>query len=131
MNNIAWAAGIFTGEGCTGRVFCKNSSGVFEYLSLQIGMYDERSIARFATIFSASYRGLFLRTRQRWFYKVHLRGRPAERAIARMWPYLKGTDKGDQAYAAADRLGVADWITGKRRGERPQLQNVRRGRKAA
>lgn len=91
-------------------------------------MYDERAIRRFANVFSVPHHPLFLKARNRIFYKVLIRGRSAEKMIARMWPYIKDTDKGDQAMRYAKRLGVEDWITGARRGVRPQLQNQHRGK---
>lgn len=128
-SELAWASGLLVGEGCVGTCVCRNSSGSFQYLSIQIGMYDERAISRFAAVFDVPYRKQLLVSRQRDFYKVQIRGRPAERAIARMWKYIHNTDKGDQALVAARKLGVEDWITGAATGVRPQLNRTQRGRK--
>jgi hypothetical protein len=129
VNDVAWAAGLFVGEGNVGRSISRTTSGTFEYIHIQIGMYDERAISQFATAVGVSYRKLFLKARSRFFYRVLVRGRTAERILASMWPYIEGTDKGDQALVYAKRLGVEDWITGYRTDARPQLNRIKRGRK--
>lgn len=62
-SDVTWCAGLFVGEGCVGRTISRNSSGRFEYLILQIGMYDERSIKRFARTFGVRYFPLKLKNR--------------------------------------------------------------------
>lgn len=126
--NVAWASGLFAGEGCVGVAVSRIKSGNYPYMLLQIGMYDERSIARFAETFGVNYGFVFLANRNRNFYRCNVRGRTAEKVFAKMWPFLKGTDKGDQILRVSEKLDVVDWVIGKRTDDRPQLQNQHRGR---
>ena len=128
---LAWASGLLVGEGSIGTVTSKNSSGVYEYLHIQISMYDERAIKRFADIFKLSYREIFLKQRQHLIYKATATGRTAENMLRDMWPFLEGTDKADQALLHARKIGVEAWITEKELGDRPQLTDKPRGRTSA
>ncbi|MGH7176513.1 MAG: hypothetical protein ACREJC_03945 [Tepidisphaeraceae bacterium] len=127
---LAWAAGLFVGEGNVGRTYAHKPNRSYEYLHIQLGMRDQRSVSRFARVFGFSCRPIFLKKRGYDFFKVQVRGRNAERALALMWPYIEGTDKGDQTLRYASRLGLEDWITGEKTGNRPQLNLTKRGRKA-
>lgn len=121
---IPWAAGLLVGEGSVGV----SKSRHHDYLAVQLSMMDERAVTLFAkacgTVPVQRYE---LKDRGYPMYKVMLRGRPAERAIAAMWPWIKGTDKGDQALRAARKLRLVNWITGKREGLRPENKTRRRG----
>lgn len=113
MREVEWCAGLFCGEGCVGVSVSHKSQGDYSYLSLQIGMYDERSIRRFAKTFGVPYTTFFLPKQKHVFYKVMVRGRTAERILALLWPHIKETDKGDQTLRHAKFLGVEKWLIGK------------------
>jgi hypothetical protein len=127
--DIAWAAGLFIGEGCVGISHSRKKVRTFHYLGLQLSMYDERAVARFARIFALNYQTHWLKRQKHYIYKVFPRGRTAEKILAAMWPHLRGTDKGDQAVAKASKLRILGWITGTKQGRRRQLQLAHRGRK--
>ena len=129
--DVAWAAGLVIGEGSVGRVRSTNASGTFEYIGLQLGMYDRRAIARFASTFGIVYLESYLKHRRHWFYKVYPRGRTAEKILSALWPHIRGTDKGDQLLRISEDLGLRSWVTGKRCGERSQLQRAIRGRRTS
>ena len=127
---IAWAAGLFIGEGSVGSCLSKKNHISYEYLDLQISMMDERAIVRFAKIFHVNVIKLFLKLRGYYIYKVHTRGRTAERMVGQMWNHLRGTDKGDQAVRVCKRLRISDYVIGRKFGMvRAQRQNNKRGRK--
>ena len=127
--DVAWCAGLFVGEGHAGRAITRGSSGVYEYISLILAMYDRRAVERFANVLGLNCHHLFNKLRQHDYWRVLVRGRTAERAFAVLWPFLSDTDKGDQILKQAERLGIQKWITGEETGVRPQLNNVKRGRK--
>lgn len=111
------AAWLFRGEGCI--TIAHNGNGG-AYLSCQLVMADRQSVADFAAVFGLrcssylyTYKGEVKR-----FWRVGIAGKEAEKMLALMWPYLSGTDKGDQALRVAQQLGVEDWITGARCDER-------------
>jgi len=112
---VPWAAGLIVGEGCIGVAYSRK----YPYLAVQLSMMDKRAVHQFAETFGVSMQRYYLPQRGYFMYKIMLRGRPAERAVAAMWPWLKNTDKGDQALRAARKLRLGPWITGKRRGIRP------------
>lgn len=60
MSDLAFAVGLFAGEGSIGSQDSQNNGRRYTYLNLQIGMYDERSIARFAAVFGINYQGIKL-----------------------------------------------------------------------
>lgn len=125
--DVAWAAGLFTGEGNVGRSVAKRGSLTFEYLHVQMLMCDRRSITRFAKLFGLTPYKVFVKLRGYYAYRIAARARTAERVLALMWPYLKGTDKGDQAARFARRLRVYPWISGQKTGVRRQRQCHTRG----
>lgn len=132
MSELAWAAGLFVGEGNVGITRSHKLQGWYEYLKLQLGMYDERAVQRFAEAICVSYSTYWLPKQEHWFYRASAVGRTAEKALATLWPYLEGTDKGDQVIQATRKLdegdAVLDWIINARMGNRPQRQNMKRGR---
>lgn len=113
--NLPWAAGLIVGEGSIGVAYSRK----YPYLAVQLSMMDKRAVRRFAETFEVAMQRYYLKHRKYFMYKIMLRGRPAERAVSAMWPWLKNTDKGDQALRAARKLRIGAWITGKRRGIRP------------
>ena len=117
--NAAWCAGMFIGKGCTCKITSRNSSGTFDYIHIQISMRDERAITLFAKHFGVNYRVIFVKAHGYDIYRVSATGRTAEKILAAMWPFVKGTDKGDQAERVARELEVFDWISGKRTDQRP------------
>lgn len=128
-SDIAWCAGLFIGEGNVGRIASRTTSGTYEYLCLQISMYDWRSIEKFADILGLKSYSYHHKQRNCVCWKVCARGRTAEAALAVLWPFICGTDKGDQAMKYAKYLGVEKWITGESVGVRPQSNSIKRGRK--
>jgi hypothetical protein len=127
---VVWATGLFIGEGCVGSCLSKKNNINYEYLDLQISMMDERAMRRFGDLFNVTVMKMFLERRQYFIYKVQVRGKTAEQIIAEMWPYMEGTDKGDQVIRVCKRLGISDWVIGEKVGQiREQCHNIKRGRK--
>jgi hypothetical protein len=107
--DAAWAAGLFAGEGYCGVI----TRGQRKYMNLQVGMLDERSVARFAAMFGMKMITLPLSyDRSRKLFRITASGRSAERILTVMWPFLEGTAKGDQVEAACRKVGVFAWVTG-------------------
>jgi hypothetical protein len=125
---LAWAAGLFVGEGCITVTRTYNSSGTYPYLRLDMRMYDERAVRRFIAATGANYHRTFSKQRQHVVHGAAAVGRSAERILATLWPYIADTEKGEQALSRARELGVEDWVTGVRTDARPQSNERRRGR---
>ena len=128
-SDLAWAAGLFAGEGYCGLV---RRRGECRYLSLQVTMLDERCVERFGRIVGRpAYSWAYAVDRERRVFRVQAVGRTAEEILSKLWPFLKGTDKGDQIEAAARTLGVFGYINGT--AKKPRLArdggNQWRGRK--
>src|SRR5438105_598356 len=105
--DLSWAAGLFIGEGNVGQTKGHSRSGLsYTYLYIQLSMYDERAIERFSDIMRINYSTMWLPSQAHWIYKVSSSGRIAERILSVMWPWLKGTDKADQALKYAQMLKV-------------------------
>lgn len=124
---LAWAGGIFVGEGHVSTERRKTP-----YLIFAISMNDHRSVMRFAETIA-----YFIPERYNWkslgqsvsvtfptysgkvCARIHLGGRSAEGACRALWPWLEGTDKGDQCEAAFDRAGLphpSEKTTSRKRG---------------
>lgn len=113
---IAWAAGLFAGEGYCGAI----RRGKHKTVHLAVKMLDERSVQRFAALFGRSLRKMPLAyDKTRWCFEASADGRPAEEMLALMWPYLADTAKGDQIRAACHEVGVFAWVDGSATEPRP------------
>lgn len=113
---IAWAAGLFAGEGYCGAI----RRGKHKTVHLAVKMLDERSVHRFAALFGRSLRKMPLAyDKTRWCFEATADGRPAEEMLALMWPYLADTAKGDQIRAACHEVGVFAWVDGSATEPRP------------
>jgi hypothetical protein len=107
--DLAWAAGLFAGEGSC--IVIRRKTRTYMFLSIQ--MLDERSVQRFASIFDKRVETYPLYyDKSRRTYRVSGAGRTAEAILRVMWPYLEGTDKGDQVERVARECGVFAWIDG-------------------
>lgn len=103
---LAWAAGLFSGEGCA-YVHAHAGRG-YAYAGFSIGMCDKRSIVRFREAIlpyigarvKSSRVGVEINSRNRAvgepFHTVHLVGKPARSVLEALLLHLEGTDKGDQ-----------------------------------
>lgn len=118
----AWAAGLFVGEGTVVATSNVVKGFDYRYFLAKIEMYDERSIRRFGAITDKKvYLGRNARDHETFI--VAAKGRAGEEMVARMWPWLAFTDKGDQAIRVARKLGIESWIThwnGTRRPRAPR-----------
>ena len=121
-SDLAWAAGLFVGEG-----YCGNwQRGDYGNVAISIRMLDERSVTRFALMFDRRVRSWPLHyDRTRLGYQVDAIGKTAEAILARLWPFIEGTDKGDQVKRVCEQVGVMGWVDGTATSPRPR----RRGNK--
>lgn len=128
--DLAWAGGLFVGEGCVTIVQSGKKSGNYRYLKIDVRMYDEFCIRRFIEVTGAAYTLTKPKNRTRFVHCARAVGRSAERILGLLWPYLEGTEKQEQAVQKAAELDIdVEWINGKNRTERPQRKDLRRGRK--
>ena len=105
---LAWACGLFAGEGCATTL--KDKRAGRNYLVLTISMYDKRCLDRFAKAISPyvpgrktwkNQQGALVRSKgiNKWGHEVwvcRLAGDPAAAVAEVLLVFLKGTDKGDQ-----------------------------------
>lgn len=115
MTDLVWCAGLFVGEGCTylhrGR-----------YLTIKISMHDMRAVMRFFQTtqpFLLPTRGTrpsnprvimepyTYHGEPKTNYTVRYGGNPALGVARALFPYLEGTDKGDQMVRVAREAGVS------------------------
>lgn len=103
---LAWAAGLFAGEGCASLLRQQHRSYVYPALSLV--MMDKRSVERFCQALApyagprrkGPISGLEVRSgkssHNKTVWQVRVAGESARNLFAVLLPLLEGTDKGDQ-----------------------------------
>jgi hypothetical protein len=118
---LAWAAGLFCGEGSIGLVRswkpCKTAYHL--YLKLQLGMCDKGSVEKFSLSVGVPIHQHTIKS-GKMFYKAAGTGETALRAMMLMAPYMLHTDKYEQFSRALDVYNSErQYKTGRR------LSNVR------
>lgn len=106
----AWAGGLFVGEGTVGTVrrigngVAAAGYGHLWYVQFALQMCDERSVRAFGEVVGISTYGPYSpsQTSRQPYWRVTAAGGKAEEAVRTLWPWLKGTDKGDQAIRVFD-----------------------------
>lgn len=108
--DIAWAAGLVCGEGSVFITRVKKGDTTYRYLRLTVEMYDERAVRRFVEITGSGYFQTVLRRHNdHVLHRAISTGQSAVRILTMLWPYLRDTDKGDQAARRAEELGLTDF----------------------
>lgn len=120
MSDLAWAAGLFVGEGSCAPHARRRKDGT-GHVYIKLGMYDERGVERFRKAIEPAvlstpglvHKYVKLHCRkvvrsgvEKEFYCVDLGGRPALAALRALWPHLSDTHKGDQIMAALDAVSI-------------------------
>lgn len=87
---LAWAAGLFEGEGSIG---VDRSAGRYLYPRIQLSMCDEDTVRRFASVVGGKVWGPYrhhLADERGWssFWSWAKKGRPAALIIDQLWPWL-------------------------------------------
>lgn len=118
---LVWAAGLMVGDGTTH--LRKNSGGRAPCAALAVAMQDERAVARFARAITPylplravsggwSKQDLpppsakvFKKSNGKTYYQCMLTGNRAVAAAQALYPWLQGTDKGDQMRKVLAALG--------------------------
>lgn len=118
MTDLAWAGGLFVGEG---SVFAQHRKGAKSYLTLALLMTDERTVERFRAIVEPYVERMRQRSpnkitryqpkrpNSRLVYHYQLTGYPALSVARALHPHLTGTDKGDQLERVLEDLGLDLW----------------------
>jgi hypothetical protein len=115
--DIAWATGVFEGEGC---ITACGDTGKSKTPELHVDMCDEDVLRRFAAIFGGNVTGPTYREGCTPIYHWRLSGiKPAQAALRLMWPYL-----GERRRARAALL-IAEYY------EAPVYRRRGRGERAA
>lgn len=94
MNELAWAAGFFDGEGCT----TYNTSGGHRYPALVIAQVEREPLERFmaAVGMGKIYGPYRVNLRSKPQFRYHARSKNVKQVLALMWPWLS-RPKRDQA----------------------------------
>lgn len=111
--NLAWAAGLFIGEG--NSTSHRPRGDGLRHPIVQIGMNDMAAVLKFAAIMGPYAEGRtrgysdvpFIRGREYGVGKTHytyrVSGNVAARVLSALLPYLEGTEKGAQAKEVLSR----------------------------
>jgi hypothetical protein len=93
---LAWAAGLFDGEGC---IFTANSQSRYGYPRMSMGQNDPEVLQRFASAVEAGtvlIRGTLTSAgKEHWVYRC-TQWRDVQAIVAKLWPWL-GSVKRAQA----------------------------------
>lgn len=99
---LAWAAGFFDGEGCTGAAlrYQRNGNGrTARTLYCELSQVDEQRLRRFADAVGVGRVRLRQRSNRRPIWQWRASGGRAAAALRLLWPYLSD-DKRTQAQRA-------------------------------
>jgi hypothetical protein len=105
-DEVAWAAGLFVGEGSVGITYWrpKRDSSVHAYPSFDLKMLDGRSVEAFCDAFGLNFLvGPY--KQERSIYRVTGAGTAAAEVLRAMYPCITDTRKGEQVRNVFEAVG--------------------------